>query len=417
MPITAAEHYDVVIVGAGMVGASLANALASNPQRRVPSLLVVEASTLSLDEEKLQPGFDIRSTVLSATTAGYFQALGIWPHLAAYAEPIRDIHVSDQGRFGTVRLDSEAEGVPALGYVTENRALGLALNRALLAKPDIELCAPVTVKSISPCATGMQLQLSDATANTESSISAGLVVLADGGRSGLPGQLGIMQHREKYGQGAIIANVAFSKPHQGRAWERFTPKGPLALLPLADFEGQHRAALVWTHPENAVDAFMALEDADFLAALQQDFGNRVGRFTRVGKRAVFPLALTTADEQIRPGLVLLGNVAHTLHPVAGQGFNLALRDTMALAENILTSVATGTDPGDFNRLQAYLAEVGTDQLVTTRFSDYMTRMFSSSGTGMTGVRHLGMACIDLLPPLRNMLSRQAMGLRQARVRL
>jgi 2-octaprenyl-6-methoxyphenol hydroxylase len=293
----------------------------------------------------------------------------------------------------------------------------MALNRALLDKSAVEICSPVVVREMRPVSNGMQLQLHAESAPEATSITASLVVLADGGRSGLPAQLGISQQRQEYRQSAVIANVAFTRPHHGRAWERFTPKGPLALLPLADYEGQHRAALVWTHPDNAVDAIMTLDDDAFLAALQQDFGSRVGRFTRVGKRVVFPLALTTADEQIRPGLVLLGNVAHTLHPVAGQGFNLAMRDCMALAENIIASVADGCNPGDFNRLQAYLDEVSPDQLVTTRFSDYMTRMFSSAGAGMTGVRHLGMACIDLLPPLRNVLSRQAMGMRQSRVRL
>jgi 2-octaprenyl-6-methoxyphenol hydroxylase len=416
MSLTAKQHYDVVIVGAGMVGASLANALVSHPSRQAPSLLLVEAAALTPGETNLQPGFDLRSTVLSATTVDYFQALGIWSHLEGYAEPILDIHVSDQSRFGTVRLDSSAEGVAALGYVTENRALGQALNQALFARSGVEICAPVTVAGLSPCRAGMQLQL-QAAGGDAGTITAALVVLADGGRSGLPARLGIAQKRETYGQSAVIANVAFSQPHHGRAWERFTPKGPLALLPLADIEGQHRAALVWTHPEQAVEQVMAMDDQTFLETLQQDFGNRLGRFTRVGKRAMFPLALTTAEEQIRPALVLLGNVAHTLHPVAGQGFNLALRDTMALAANILKSVARGDDPGDFNRLQAYLEEVSQDQLLTTRFSDYMTRMFSSPGLTLTGLRHLGMASIDLLPPLRKALSRQAMGMRQTRVRL
>ena len=418
MALAIEQHYDVVIVGAGMVGASLANALVCNPQRKPPSLLVVEAAApLKSDDQILQPGFDIRSTVLSASTVEYFRVLGIWEHLVSHAEPIIDIHVSDKGRFGSVRLDSATERVPALGYVTENRALGLALNKSLLAQEHVEVSAPVTVESISPCPGGMSLRMKSNEQGKERVITASLVVLADGGRSGLPAQLGISQTREKYGQSALIANVAFTSPHNGRAWERFTPKGPLALLPLSDIDGMHRAALVWTHPDKDIQQIFELGDQEFLTQLQLDFGNRVGKFTKVGKRAMFPLALSTADEQIRPALALLGNVAHTLHPVAGQGFNLALRDTMALAENILVSIAQNISPGDFKRLQCYVNEVNTDQLMTIRFSDYMTRMFSSSNLVIAGVRHLGMASIDLLPPLRNTLSRQAMGMRQVRVRL
>ncbi|MGV3591147.1 MAG: FAD-dependent monooxygenase, partial [Gammaproteobacteria bacterium] len=189
------------------------------------------------------------------------------------------------------------------------------------------------------------------------------------------------------------------------------------LLPLQDRDGSHRAALVWTHPEAEAASIIALDEAAFLARLQQDFGGRVGSFTRVGKRALYPLALQTAEEQIRPGLVLLGNVAHTLHPVAGQGFNLALRDTMVLAANIRSSLRQQLDPGNFTRLQQYRQAVMQDQSYTIAFSDYMTRLFSSTNRSLALVRQFGMATIDLLPPLKQRFSRQAMGLAEPRVRL
>jgi 2-octaprenyl-6-methoxyphenol hydroxylase len=409
MTLPRAAHYDVVIVGAGMVGASLALALMQTREAK-PRVLLVEASGIHADTPPAQPGFDARSTVLAAGTVAYFRELGLWSALGTAATAIRQIQVSDQGHFGTVRLDSAEEGVDALGYVVENAALGHALNTALLEAAALELCAPATVEAIKPVADGMQLRLQQA--DSSSDITAGLVVLAEGGRSGLCAQLGIAHHTHSYQQSAVIANVAFMDAHRNIAYERFTPKGPLALLPLAAREGAHRAALVWTHPASDAEHILALGDAEFLARLQQDFGQRVGTFNRVGKRAVYPLALQVAEEQIRPGLVLLGNVAHALHPVAGQGFNLALRDTMMLAQNILESVRQGLAPGSFTRLQAYLQAVEQDQRHTIGFSDYMTRLFSSNKRLLALVRQFGMLSIDLLPPLKHRLSRQAMGLAQ-----
>ncbi len=412
MSLPRASHYDVVIVGAGMVGASLALAL-THRQAQPLRLLLVEASSLHTGSAPVQPGFDARSTVLSAGTVAYFRELALWDTLGPAATPITRIHVSDQGRFGSVRLDAAEEGVDALGHVVENADLGRALNAALLAAPSLELCAPVAVAQLAPDPVGMRLQLKSS--EGESTLTTALVVLAEGGRSGLPAQLGIAHRHETYAQSAVIANVAFTGVHRHVAYERFTPKGPLALLPLADREGAHRAALVWTHAETGAQEILALNDAAFLARLQRDFGGRVGSFTRVGKRAVFNLALQVAEEQIRPGLVLLGNVAHSLHPVAGQGFNLALRDTMTLARNIHESLQGGESPGAFKRLQQYLQAVQRDQSHTIGFSDYMTRLFSSRNRALGLVRQLGMASIDLVPPLKNQLARQAMGLAEPRV--
>lgn len=415
--MTAPAHtqYDLVIIGAGMVGSSLACALTQGSLPRAARLLLVEASAIHAGAPAQQPGYDARSTVFSAGTVACFEQLGLWQHCRDAAEPICDIHVSDQGRFGSVRLHAADEGVAALGHVVQNAALGRALNQALLARPQLELCAPARVQQLRPQAEGMQLRL--LTDAGEHDISAALVVLAEGGRSGLCAQLGIHVDEQPYAQTAIIANVSFTQPHQGVAYERFTPKGPLALLPLPDLAGEHRAALVWTHGSAAAADMLALPDADFLQRLHADFGDRLGAFTRVGQRAAFPLALQVAQEQIRPRLVLLGNVAHTLHPVAGQGFNLALRDSMLLADTILQALRAGEDPGSFVRLQQYVARARADQQLTIGFSDYMTRLFSSSSAALVWARRFGMASIDLLPPLKHALSRQAMGLAHPRVRL
>lgn len=407
-------HYDVVIVGAGMVGATLACALTQAP-RPASRILLVEASNIHRDQVE-QPGFDARSTVLSAGSIAYLQQLDLWQRMATRASAITHIEVSDQGHFGGVHLVGADSGVEALGHVVENASIGQALNAAILEREGLELCSATEVVTVKPHQAGMHLALKRA-GGEECTITAALVVLADGGRSGLVQQLGIHIRQESYGQSAVIANLALSQPHAGIAYERFTAKGPLALLPLTPFAGKHRMALVWTHPSEQISEVQQLPEAEFITRLQQDCGMRAGQILQVGKRAMYPLALQVAEEQFRPHLVLLGNVAHTLHPVAGQGFNLALRDAMALAANVRASLQTGSDPGSHQRLAQWWQEVQSDQLRTITFSDWMTKLFSSSSIGLSLLRKVGMIGLELLPPLKQQLARQAMGYHPNAVRL
>lgn len=412
---TSAFQHDVIIVGAGMVGASFACALTrpATVGQAVPRVLLVEAAPISLAGPPRQPGFDSRSTVLSASSRDALERLGLWESLAPQAQPIDQILVSDQGRFGSVRMSAQEQKVPALGYVIENGLLGQRFNKALLETDRFELRASTRVRELRPVPGGMQLVLED----SDEVLRAPLVVLAEGGRSDLAAKLGIEQRIQPYGQSAVIANIGHALPHEGRAWERFTPKGPLAMLPLPDYEGEHRCALVWTQRPEDVEAVMALSDAEFLARLQNDFGHTLGKLYKVGTRVLFPLNLTVASEQVRPNLALLGNVAHTLHPVAGQGFNLALRDAMALAQSVRSAIATGEAPGNFNRLQAYQREVAGDQETTIAFSHHLVSLFSSDRLGLGLARQLAMAGLDHLSPLRRLLAQQAMGYRQKRVDL
>lgn len=415
MSLCRRAHYDLVIVGAGMVGASLACILDRANAGKPLNTLLVEAAPIDLDAPPAQPSFDARSTVLSFGTVEYFRTLGLWDALAAAAAPIERIHVSDQGRFGAVRMDHGEQGVEALGYVIENRLLGAMFNDALAAADSLELCSQTRVSGLSPDRDGMTVTL--AREDEETTVSTSLVVLAEGGRSGLCDKLGIHRTSEAYGQEAVIANVAFRQPHANVAYERFTPKGPLALLPLVDLDGEHRAALVWTQPASGAREILDLPDDEFLARLQDEFGSRLGEFTRVGQRHAYPLNLVQASEQVRPGLVLLGNVAHSLHPVAGQGFNLAFRDTMRLAATLLDANASDQALGDIRRLQAYCGDTSRDQDRTTDFSHYMTRLFSTDNTAAVWARKFGLFSIDLVLPLRRAFGRRAMGLAEARVRL
>jgi len=415
MPVCQAAHYDLVIVGAGMVGASLACILERAPQTADLNILLVESAPIDLAAPPAQPSFDARSTVLSHGTVSYLTQLGLWQSLADSAAPIKRIHVSDQGNFGAVRMDSREQGVDALGHVIENRLLGAVFNQALADAGNLEVCCGVMVTAVTPIPDGMQVQLDSG--DEQQVIRTALVVLAEGGRSGLCEKLGIHRAVHPYDQEAVIANVAFNKPHDNVAFERFTPSGPLAFLPLPDMDGQHRAALVWTRKAGAAQELLALSQADFLATLQAEFGSRLGKLVRVGERHSYPLSLVEAEEQVRPGLVLLGNVAHSLHPVAGQGFNLAFRDTMRLADLLIKSRTEGRALGDIELLQRYLAVTGKDQDRTAVFSDYMTRLFSTDNPAAVWARKFGLFSIDLVLPLRRAFAARAMGMADPRVEI
>ncbi|WP_437879451.1 2-octaprenyl-6-methoxyphenyl hydroxylase [Pseudomonas sp. LRF_L74] len=385
---------ELAIIGGGLVGASLALALQAGARARGWRIVLIEPFAPG---DAYQPSYDARSSALSFGSRQIYQRHGLWPALNERAEAITRIHVSDRGRFGAARLNAEDEGVPALGYVVENAWLGHCLWRAL--DPDVvSWRCPAEVTAMQALDDGYRLTLND-----ESVLDCDLAILADGGRSNLREQLGINVRQTPYEQSALIANVSLAEPHHGRAFERFTDDGPMAMLPLAE----NRCALVWTRPGNDAERLQALDERAFLDALQQAFGYRLGALTQVGARHVYPLALVEADEQIRPHLVLLGNAAHSLHPVAGQGFNLSLRDTQALADALLGSEA---EPGDFATLRRYREGQRQDQELTVGFSDRVTRLFGRGESLLVAGRNLGLLGLDLLPPAKHWFARQAMGL-------
>ena len=395
--------YPVVIAGGGLVGASFALALESVAGSPT---LVVEAGHGGSSGSS--PGFDARSTALSFGSSLILARLGLWAELAGSAEPIREIHVSDRGHFGTVRIDCASQQVEALGYVVENHVLGKVLHQALADSSASGLLNAARVMEVRPMPDGMALVLD--VAGEHRQIKAGVVVVADGGRSTICSQLGIRLRTEDYQQQAIICNIAFAAPHRNVAYERFTDSGPMAILPLARCHGENRGALVWTVHSQQAQSLLALPEAELLHLLQQRFGHRLGRILRLGQRFCYPLSLTLATEQVRPGLVLLGNAAHTLHPVAGQGFNLALRDADTLAATIGGALLAQEDPAAMSVLQAFVARQEQDQLRTIGFSHYLTRLFSSDRRPLVWARKFGLASIDLIPVAKREFARQAMGL-------
>ena len=388
------SRVSLAIIGGGLVGASLALALQSGAKARGWKIVLIEPFAPG---NTYQPSYDARSSALSYGARLIYERMGVWSAIAERAEPIKDIHVSDRGRFSTARLSAREEGVPALGYVVENAWLGQCLWKSL--DPEvISWRCPAEVIHMQPMDTGYRLTLND-----ETSLDCDLAVLADGGRSGLREQLGIHVRKRPYDQSALIANITPSQPHEGMAFERFTDEGPMALLPLPD----NRCALVWTRLGMDAKRLADVDERSFLRELQGVFGYRLGTLKQVGARHLYPLTLVESEEQVRPHLAVLGNAAHSLHPIAGQGFNLSLRDAQALADVLL---ASDKKPGDLATLLSYQQHQTPDQQLTIGFSDQVTRLFGSDQTLISLGRNLGLLGLDLMPPAKRWFARQAMGL-------
>jgi 2-octaprenyl-6-methoxyphenol hydroxylase len=389
--------YDLVIVGGGMVGASLANAVAGTGLR----VAVVEAVAT---DAPCHPSYDERVIALSLGSRRIFDGLGVWPALAADAEPIRHVHVSDRGHFGFAHLDAADEGVPALGYVAPARAIGAALQARLDQAAGIELLRPARVVGIQVSRDHVSLEV--AVAGASRLMRAALVVAADGGESAVRKRLGLAVRERSYHHDAIISTVTPERPAAGTAFERFTDSGPLALLPMT--EG--RWSVVWTAREEQTPEILRLDDDAFLARLQQRFGQRMGRLTRPGRRIAYPLRLMLAKQLTRPRLVLIGNAAHTLHPVAGQGFNLGLRDVAELADLLAEAQRTGKDLGGEAVLGPYRQRRGRDQADTALLTDGLARLFVNRWTPVRAGRNLGMLALDLVPGARHRMAQRFMGI-------
>ncbi|TWH71470.1 2-octaprenyl-6-methoxyphenol hydroxylase [Azomonas agilis] len=385
---------DIAIIGGGLVGASLALALQADAKQRGWRIRLIEPFKPG---DSYQPSYDARSSALSFGTRLIYQKLGLWEAIAQHAEPIKQIKVLERGRLGSTRLEAQKEGVPALGYVVDNAWIGHCLWQAL-DQNVVTLDYPAKVQQLKPQVGGYQLHLEDGR-----QLNCALAVLADGGRSELREQLGIHIKTRSYDQTALIANVTVSAAHAGQAFECFTEHGPLALLPLSG----HNCALVWTRPADDALRLAALDESAFLLELQHAFGSQLGQFTQVGRRYAYPLALVEAEEQVRSHLVLLGNSAHSLHPIAGQGYNLSLRDVITLAETLVKSPEA---PGHLATLLRYQERQHLDQCLTIGFSDQLVRLFGQGSPWVARARSVGLVALDNLPILKHWFARQAMGL-------
>lgn len=390
------SDYDVLIVGGGMVGASLAIALSGHDLR----IGLIEAY------EPRDPGrssYDDRAIALAYGSQRIFQAMNVWPAWQDTATPIKDIHISDRGHFGFTHLSAAKEQVPALGYVLTARELGHGLLGKMQACPDVEVIAPAQVVAVQSNAQSARVEIKQG--EEQRIISSKLLVAADGGKSFIREQLDIPTTRWEYGQSAVVTNITTEKPHNHVAYERFTDTGSVALLPMTE----QRCAVVWTVLDNQVENILALDDQAFLHAFQKRFGYRLGRFTKVGKRQSYPLSLLRARESVRERIAIMGNAAHTLHPIAGQGFNLGIRDVAALVDVVLEAHKEGADFGDAAALKRYAKWREGEQRITALATDGLARLFSNPLTTVKLGRNIGLLAMDLLPGAKHRLAKAAMG--------
>lgn len=387
------DRVDVAVVGGGLAGASLACALSGLGL----SVAVIERRS---GQPAAPAAYDARTTALTYASRRALEGIGVWDALAPAAAPVREVHVSDAGHPGRLRIDARELDLPTLGHVAENHVLAGTLYRRLAGLADVELISGAAVTSMVSNDEAAVLTLEGE--GVPSRLQCRLVVGADGASSPMRDQAGIGVRRHAYDQKAVVATVAPERSPGDRSWERFTREGPAALLPV---DGE-RAALIWTASAATADRLMSLADADFAQQAAERFAGRIGRLRSVGRRDAYDLELVRAHRLTSNRLALVGNAAHTLHPVAAQGFNLGLRDVAVLAE----LVAAGRDPGEPQLLRDYARRRRSDIARTTALTHGLVSLFASDFPLVGLGRSAGMLGVDLSPGARRSLARRFLGL-------
>ena len=390
------QDYDLVIAGGGLAGNCLALALKDTGLR----IAIVEANTR--EQLHTSPAGD-RALALAAGTVMMLETLGIWQGISHAATAIKQIHISDRGHFGKTRLSAQKEHVDALGYVITARDIETHVAN-LVSEAAIELISPARVVGLM--SGNQEICISLKQGNESLNVSAGLLVGADGGLSSVRKLLDIAQHMTEYGQTALVTTVKSTIPNKNTAFERFTASGPLALLPVA----KNHCAVVWTRTDEDAKALMLGSEADFLAELQQCFGFKLGELSLTAPRRAFPLSLIRAEKMVAGRAVIIGNAVHQLHPVAGQGFNLGLRDVVNLAEMLITQHEQNKDIGTDDFLKKYAISRKKDHDRTIGFTDAVVKIFSNEWLALAAARNIGLALLDHIPVAKTLLTRHAMGL-------
>lgn len=387
---------DIVIIGAGMVGATLAAILGSAGLR----VAVVEAAMPRLDWP--EGSVDLRVSALTAASERIFSEMGLWPALQSLGvSPFRDMRVWDATGSGEIHFSCADIGEPRLGHIVENRVIQRVLFETLQQEPQVRICCPAIVERIETTPGAVTVVLADGTR-----LDAALVVGADGANSRTRTLAGIGVTGRSYDQKAVVTTVATELPHQATAWQRFVPDGPLAFLPLRD----GRCSIVWSTRPGHADALVEVAADSFMRELAEAFEHRLGAVTAIDARATFPLRLLHARRYIARRLALIGDAAHAIHPLAGQGVNLGLLDAAALAEVVLDAVAAGRDPGAESTLRRYERWRKGDNLFMMLGMDGLERLFGAQSSPVRLARNLGLNLTDSLPPVKNYLIQQAMGL-------
>lgn len=398
----------IIIVGGGMVGLSLALLLAK-ADLNVTLLETIRYPQLDGDDVPYHSSFDARNTALSRRSVQIYHTLGLWQDLAQYSSPILQVHISEQGGFGKARLIAEQENVENFGYVIENAWFGRILLKAVQAESRIQLIDDICVKHIQQDEQTVYLTAQKNNTTIEQQFQCSLLIGADGRDSFCRQALGVGVDVHDYEQVAIVTTVQTSKAHQNIGFERFSTDGPLALLPLHQ---PNRRSVVWTVKKGTEQQWLGAEnDAYFLSALQQTYGDRAGKFEKTGQRFCYPLSQVLAHQQAVGRVVLMGNAAHTLHPVAGQGFNLCLRDADVLVRYLRQQVALGKDIGDAQMLKDYEQARLTDQKRVIHFCDSVVKGFSHTNPLVKFARNVGLIAFDVVPKVKPTLANYAMGLK------
>lgn len=386
--------YDITIVGGGLVGGCLAKALSTLPIR----IALIESVPPLI---RTQPDYDARTLALSHTSRTILQTLKLWQDIEPHATPIKNIHASSRGHFGATRISSKELNVDSLGAVVEMQYLLSTLNNAIASQPNLAHYCPAKLTSLAQTE-----QLTTLTLDNNQTITTKLLIAADGSNSKIRSLLNIPTTTKDYHQHAIVANVSLKAPNVSHtAYERFTHDNLMALLPLS----QDRCALILAINSDQTDSLLNYSTNEFLHYLQTQFGYRLGRFTNIGKRTAFPLKMTSAQQQSKNNCILLGNAAHTLHPIAGQGFNLGLRDASALAQVIADAVQQKLALNTKEILHNYLSWRSPDQKRTTRFTDNIISLFTLDLLPLNLARNSGLITLDITPQLKRLFARHAMG--------
>lgn len=404
----------MVIIGGGLVGASLGVALGPADRK----ILLIESVA---HQSAQQPSYDERTVALTYSAKRIYSAMGIWQEIESrQAQPILDIHISNQGHFGQTHLSHKDAGTDALGYVVPTRVLGDVLWRQLKMDGNTEIACPARANNLHQRDNYCLVDICQGK-NTRR-IKTALVVLADGGRSALARQINSAAISMDYAQSAVLSIVTTDRPHRGRAYERFTKEGPLALLPHSTASAgkiDQRFAAVWTTRQENLQTRIALSDDDFIAALQHCFGDRAGNFSHPSARKIYPLKRALLPEPGNNRIIVIGNAAHTVHPVAGQGFNLGLRDVAHLAELIFSHTPSGADSefGNQSMINAYARSRKRDTEMVTCFTHSLVEIFSNDFKALGFARNLGLTTIEHFPPAKRFLLKRTMGLagRQSRL--
>lgn len=398
---------EVIIVGGGMVGLSLALMLA---KINIAVKLLEAIKYPNYDDENLAPyhsSFDARNSALSRRSVQIYQELGLWNALQEHATPILEVNITEQGSFGKARLKAEQEKVESFGQVIENAWLGRVLLTQVKKEPLIELIDGVQVTSLIQDTDFAYIEAQRGESSLK--LQSKLVIAADGRDSFCRKALGIGASEHDYDQVAIVTTVQTSKPHAHVGFERFSHLGPLALLPLP---GEYRRSVVWPVKKGTEGEWLGDEnDQHFLDALQETYGDRAGKFQKTGKRFSFLLSQVLAEKQAVGRVVLMGNAAHTIHPVAGQGFNLCMRDAHVLVRYLKEQQVQGADLGDAGILQDYEKSRLSDQQRVIKFCDSVVRGFSNQNLFLKLMRNTGLIAFDTIPGIKPLLANYAMGLK------